>query len=97
MSPWWVLVAAVLTAGTAVVARQVARALGHAAPVLDTDHGLAAASAPLVGMAEDAELVQQRLGDVGAVVARRRRLLRMARPGRPWQQLRRHGSPPASP
>lgn len=87
MSPWWVLVAAVLCSGTVAVLWAVARVLQTGRDVLGSERGLGAAAEPLSGLAADAGLARDRLGEVREVVRRRRRLLSVARPGRPWRQL----------
>jgi len=87
MSPWWVLVSAVLVAGTVAVLWAVSRTLDTARDLLDPERGLGAAAAPVTGLSVDAGLARDRLGDVTEVVRRRRNLLSVARPGRPWRQL----------
>ena len=87
MSPWWTVAAVVLVTGTAAVLVRIREVLIDAATVLDDDHGLPAAAAPLAGLRDDAERTAGRLTEVVAAVRHPVRLARRARRRRPWAAL----------
>lgn len=88
MDPWWLAVAVVLIGGTLVALTRIREVLLDAETVLDADHGVPSAAAPLEAMCDDAALAAGRFADVGAVARHPVRLATRARRAKPWASFR---------
>lgn len=71
-------------AGTVAVLARLREVLADADTVLDDEHGISAAAAPLGALGDEAGHVADRLGDIGAATRRPVTLARRAARDRPW-------------